>query len=125
MKKRVGIFIAILVALLLVYIIGSGFLKSGNIEIQNYTISNDGKEITLDIGNDASSGYVRKATIYQQQGGKLYIDFYYTFGGINSIVGAKTQFTLPLEDDTTIIAVYRDTNAYEKALQKDSNGIWQ
>lgn len=63
--------------------------------------------------------------ISQQMGGKLYIDCYAAFGGINGRIGAKNSFTLPLDADTTIIGIYRNTNCYEEILHKDADGNWQ
>lgn len=90
-----------------------------------YSISDDGGEITLNMGVASSSGYIRKVVIHQQEGGKMYIECYSAFGGINGNIGAKTVYTLPLDEETTTIGIYRNTNAYEEVLKKDSDGVWQ
>ena len=58
-------------------------------------------------------------------GGKLYIDCYAAFGGINGRIGAKSSFTLPLDADTEMIGIYRNANCYEEILHKDADGSWQ
>ena len=68
-----------------------GFLRNGSVYMDGYSVSGDGREITLDIGVAASRGYIRKAAVSQQYGGKLYIDCYSAFGGINGRIGAKKQ----------------------------------
>lgn len=93
--------------------------------MDGYSVSGDGREITLDIGVAASRGYIRKMEISQQMGGKLYIDCYSAFGGINGRIGAKNSFTLPLDEDTEIIGIYRNKNAYQEVLHKDEDGIWR
>jgi len=55
----------------------------------------------------------------------MYLDCYNAFGGINGSIGAKTSYTLPLNEDTTMIAIYRNSNAYEEVLTKDRDGVWQ
>lgn len=125
MTKRLLIVVTFLLVAFLIYFIGSGFSKNGCVYIGEYSVSEDGKEITLDIGVAASTGYIRKAVIHQQEGGKLYIDCYSAFGGINGSIAAKSEFVLPLAENTTVIGIYRNENCYEEILHKDANGIWQ
>lgn len=99
MKKKVTIGIIVAVVLCGGYFIGSGFLKNGSVYVKEYSVSGNGREITLDIDTAASVGYIRKMAVSQQMGGKLYIDCYAAFGGINGRIGAKNSFTLPLDED--------------------------
>ena len=100
-------------------------MKNGSVYVKEYSVSGDGREITLDIDTAASVGYIRKMAVSQQMGGKLYIDCYAAFGGINGRIGAKNSFTLPLDEDTTMIGIYRNKNAYQEVLHKDEDGIWR
>ena len=125
MKKKIAIAVIAVLVVFLISFIGTGFLKNGSAYIDEYAVSEDGSEITLDISVASSAGYIRTATVHQQEGGKLYIDCYSAFGGFNGSVGAKNRFTLPLEEDTTIIGLYRNANCYEEVLQKDADGVWQ
>lgn len=125
MKKKVTIGIIVAVVLCGGYFIGSGFLRNGSVYMDGYSISGDGREITLDIDTASSVGYIRKMEISQQMGGKLYIDCYAAFGGINGRIGAKNSFTLPLDEDTEIIGIYRNENCYEEILHKDADGSWR
>ena len=110
MKKRAFIVLLIILVLLLTYFIGTGFMKNTSAYINDFSVSEDGSEITMNVGVSSSMGYIREVSIYQQEGGKLYIDCYSAFGGLNGSIGAKSVFTLPLDKDTTIIAIYRNTN---------------
>ncbi len=129
MKKKAAVafttIVIIIAVMLLIYFVGSGFMKNSSAYIGEYAISEDGREITMNIGVASSIGYIRKASVHQQGGGKLYIDCYSAFGGINGHIGAKTSFTLPLEEDTAIIAIYRNKNSYEEVLYKDIDGVWR
>ncbi len=124
MKKRIIIFSVAAILLLATFVIGSGFLKVGTVYVQDVSVSEDGQEITVEIENASSAGAVRKAVIRQQEGGKLYVDFYAAFGGINGTLGAQTAFTFPLKEDTAVIGFYRSPNAYEVVLQKNADGNW-
>lgn len=125
MKRKIGIAAILILAIYLLYFFGTGFLKIGSAYISDYAVSEDGREITLDIGVAASAGFIRSVEIYQQEGGKLYIDCYSAFGGFNGSIGAKSSFTLPLDEDTESIGIYRNTDCYEEVLRKDAEGVWQ
>lgn len=125
MKKKIFAVLGIVIALILIYFVGSGFMKNTSAIINDYSVSTDGKEITIKIGISSSMGYIRDVSVHQQHGGKLYLDCYSAFGGVNGSIGAKDTFTFDLNDDTTIIAVYRNSNAYEEVLVKAEDGSWQ
>ena len=125
MKKVIIISAIVIIAIIGTYLIGSGFVKESEAFISDYTVSADGSEITIDVGVASSIGYVRKVSVHQQQGGKLYLDCYSAFGGINGSWGAKSTYTIPLDENTTTIALYRNNNCYDVVLEKDSEGVWQ
>ena len=125
MKKKIIIVLAVGLFLFLVYFFGSGFTKNSTAYIGEYIISEDGTEITIEVGVASSIGYIREVAIKQQEGGQMYLDCYNAFGGINGSIGAKAVYTLPLNEDTTMIAICRNSNAYEEILTKDSDGVWQ
>ena len=125
MKKKAVLVIGIIVAVFLIYFVGSGFMKNSSVYIGDYAVSADGTEITIHTGVASSAGYIRKASINQQYGGKLYLDFYSAFGGINGSIGAKNTYTFTLDEETNIIGIYRNSNCYEEVLTKDDGGLWQ
>ena len=83
MKKK--IFAAIVIASLLagIYLIGSGFIKNTSAFISDHRVSADGRELTIQMGVSSSAGFIRDVKVHQQQGGKMYLDCYSAFGGIN------------------------------------------
>ena len=124
MKKKVFIALLAILVLLLAYWVGTGFMKNTSAYISDFSVSEDGSQITVQVGAASSAGYIRKAAVHQQEGGKLYIDCYCAFGGLNGSIGAKSVFTLPLDEDTAVIAIYRGANCYEEILKKDDDGVW-
>nr|WP_294682544.1 hypothetical protein [uncultured Anaerotignum sp.] len=125
MKKNAGIVIGLLVAVCCVYVFGSGFLKNPNVYIEKYTLQADGTEMTIHTGVAASAGYIRRAAVAQQEGRKLFLDFYSAFGGVNGSIGAKNVYTIPIKEDTDFIGIYRNSNCYEQVLAKNADGTWQ
>ena len=74
-RKELAIVLAGLVALavLCAILIAPGFSKQGNAHIIDFSVSEDGSEMTISIGLFTSMGYVREVSEHQQQGGKLYL----------------------------------------------------
>lgn len=122
--KITVIVLAVIVFLAALYLIVPGFTKQGNAYISDYVVSEDGSEITIKVGVSTSIGYVRKVSVHQQHGGKLYLDCYSAFGGINGSWGAKSEYTIPLDAETETIAIYRSTNCYDTVLEKMDDGKW-
>ena len=127
MKKPARIVIialAVIVALTAAYLVAPGFAKMGNVYIADFRVSEDGSEMTITVGVSTSIGYVRRVSVHQQHGGKLYLDCYSAFGGINGSWGAKNEYTIQLDDDTEMIAIYRSPDCYDPVLKKGDDGVW-
>ena len=126
-KKIVVSALVIIVALAASYVILTGFTKRGGVFIADYSVSEDGTEMNLTVGVATSIGYVRKVSEHQQQDGTLYLDCYSAFGGINGSWGAKSDYTIQIDEDTERIAIYhaRSSDGYDVVLEKDENGEWQ
>ena len=124
-KKTIIIILTIIIALAVSYLIAPGFSKQSSAFITNFSVSEDGTEMTITVGVATSVGYIRKVSEYQQHGGKLYLDCYSAFGGINGSWGAKNEYTIKLNEDTEMIAIYRSANCYNTVLEKDEDGKWQ
>lgn len=124
MKKTIIIFVGIVLVLGALYVLGSGFTKAGSAFIQDYAVSDDGTSMTITVGISGSVGYIRKVSVRQQEGGKLHLDCISAFGGINGAIGAKSEFVIPLDENTNMIGLYRNGNTYEVVLEKDASEEW-
>jgi len=124
--KRIA-WIALVVAAVLVLscFIATGFNENPNVALVDYTLSEDGREITLHVGVMTSIGYIRG---FRDSGGGVkphYLTFYSCFGGINSSLGAKRSFTLSLSGEDSQIYFNRAGGGYELVLEKDEiTGQW-
>lgn len=127
MKKKtiVLVTIAVFMALLLSFFVGSGFQKRTDVVLYDYSLSEDGEELTFYAHVSSSMGYIRG---FSDKGGGVkphYLTFYATFGGFNSSFGAENQFTLELDENDTEIYFSRADGGYELVLQKDAEtGEW-
>ena len=125
MKKRIIAVIVILAVLVALFFIGTGFQKRMDVVLVDYSVSEDGTEITLDVGIPTSTGYIRG---FKDNGSGVkphYLTFFSTFGGINSPIGAEHSFQLELTSDDTEIYFNRPEGGYELILVKDEEtGQW-
>ena len=126
MKKKVLIIISLIIALVLILFIGTGFTKNPNVVIREYSVNEDGSKLNFTVGMPFSIGYTRG---YKNKGGGVkshYLNFYNTFGVINSAWGAKFDFVLELDEDDTEIYFNRSGGGYELVLQKNQEtGEWE
>ena len=123
MKKWLCIVPAVLLCLCLLWGIGTGFMKNNSVLIRDWSVSDDGTELTLTACPTSSVGSLRKVT-YRQQNGRLYLDFYAAFGGLNGRSGAGDVITVPLIGDTRAVAV-RQRGGYTDVLVRDEVNGWQ
>ena len=118
-KKKMLAAIAVILVLVSVYLVGTGFQKRTDVFLEEYSVSEDGTEMTFTTGIPSSMGYIRG---FKDNGGGLkphYLTFYSTFGGLNNSFGAKQDFKLELDPDDTEIYFARPDQGYELVLVKD------
>ena len=126
MKKKTLIIIFLIIVLSLILFIGTGLTKNPKVEIIKYSLEEDGSKLNFTIGIPDSIGYTRG---YKNKGGGVkshYLNFYNTFGLINSNLGAKFEYVLELDEDDTEIYFNRANGGYELVLQKNKEtGNWE
>ncbi len=125
MRKKIIVVIAIILALIVGFLVGTGFQKRTDVVLFDYSVSEDGTIISLGVQVSSSMGYVRG---FKDDGGGVkphYITFYNTFGGLNSSFGTVNTFVLEVEPDDTEIYFNRPNGGYELVLVKDEEtGEW-
>jgi len=118
--------ITALAVLFATFFVGSGFSKRTDVGLADYSVSSDGRTITLSTAVFSSMGYTRG---FVDKGGGVkphYLVFYSTFGGLGSSLGAKHEFVLELGKDDTEIYFNRAGGGYELVLEKNPDtGEWR
>ena len=125
MKKTLLIILIIIVLVVITLFIYSGFRKRNDAVINNYLVSDDRKTMKLSVEVASSIGYVRDIDVVYI-GNRMYISFYSTFG-LNSSIGAKSEFEINLDEMcTTDIYLLRENSEYRLVLTKDkSTEMWE
>ena len=122
MKKAVCALGALLLALALLFVY-SGFGRRTDVYVGEFQVSEDGKTLTMHTGIWSSMGYTR-AVRTERVGTILQCTFYTAFGDLNSKIGARSVFAVPVEDCTQI-AFFRGDGQWDTVLQKDpATGMW-
>ena len=127
MKKKSIILIVIIAIIVLVlsFLVGTGLNKRTDVVLFDYSVSEDGTQLTFNVHVMSSMGYIRG---FEDNGGGVkphYLTFYSTFGGLNSSLGAKSEFVLELTEDDEEIYFNRADGGYELVLQKnEETGEW-
>lgn len=118
--------IAVIVILTASFFVGTGFIERTDVILTDYSVSEDGTQITLNASVSSSMGYIRG---FKNNGGGVkphYLTFYSTFGGLNSKFGAKNEFVLEVNEDDSEIYFNRAGGGYELVLQKNTEtGEWE
>lgn len=123
--KKLIIFVSAKLLAAVIWLTATGFTVQTTAYIDDFSVSEDGSELSLRVGVSASMGYVR--AFRDEDGGEKNhtLKFYSAWGGLNSSLGAKNEFTLPLSNEDTEIYIYHGENGYDLALQKDEDtGEW-
>ena len=126
-KKTAAIAVLTVLGVLVLLAAASGFLPQTSAYLtDDFVVSEDGRQLTFRVGVASSMGYVRAC---KDEGGGVkphYLKFYSTWGGLNSPLGARQEFTLELAPEDTEIYVYHGRGGYELALKKDAaSGEWK
>lgn len=124
MKKKILITLVAFTVIMVGVLLYSTGGKMGGIFLDEYSVSEDGSQMTLKVGVASSVGYVRTFK-ERQQDNKKYITFYSTYG-LNSKIGADNEFTINLDQNLEEIYFYRGEEGYVLLLQKKNEAnTWQ
>lgn len=123
--NALAIAVILIIVLIIGYLFGTGLLKRGDVALTDFQVSEDGTKLTFSTTITTAMGYTRG---FKDNGGGVkshYLDFYSTFGGLNSRFGAKNHFELELGKDSSEIYFRRGDGGYELMLEKNQEtGIW-
>lgn len=120
MKMKPGFMIFSLVVVMGLMLLRTGG-KVADVFLDNYSMSETGNVMTLEVGVESSIGYIRgyKAS---DDGNKKHITFYSTYG-LNSNMGAKNEFEVELQPSCNEIYFYSKNGIFKLILQKTMKQI--
>ncbi len=116
-----------MVIIMIITILAMVFLLTGKVRtdvyLEDFSISQDGKTMILNVEVSSSGGYIRKIK-QVSEGSNRYYTFYSTFG-INSKIGAKKNFEIEIDQNMEQIYFYTGAKDYKLVLIKDYIEGWK
>lgn len=126
MKKALAVLVLVITSFVILRFVGTGFIERYDVCLSDYSVSEDGLELTFTTVIFSSMGHTRG---FRDDGGGVkphYLTFYSTFGGLNSTFGAKSEFVLMLDENDTEIYFADIGGGYKLVLKKDEkSGLWE
>lgn len=124
MKKCMSVLAILIIIAVGVLFVSAGFNKRTDVYLQDFSVSEDGSVITVKTALGGSMGYIRDIEIKRVNNG-IHCSFYCAFGGLNSSIGSKNRFEIPLDDSSAKIYFDRGNGAEDLVLEKDAAAnIW-
>lgn len=126
MIKKLLIILLVCLLIFAAVFIGLGFVPRTDVFLVDYTVSQDGSQIELQVAVASSMGYTR-AFRSKQGGFNEYVTFYSAFGGFNSKIGARSSFVLDVDAiNCDEIYFYHGNGGYQLVLQKNpETNVWE
>lgn len=118
MKKKIGVIVILSFIIVFVLLFLSTGGKITGVMLTDYSISEDGNVLTIEVGLASSMGYIRTLKT-SEDANKKQITFYSTYG-LNSNIGAKNEFQVELPLSCDEIYFYSGNDGYKLKLQKNS-----
>ena len=110
--------------LLITTFIGAGFSLNQNVQLADFSVSEDGTEIIVKPLVNTPAESLRKYTYFENDQA-IFIDFIYSFGIGPLIFGEKEEFTIKVNENCRGVFFLRE-DGYELVLYKnDETGLWE
>ena len=125
MKKILPIVLAFLIgAAAGALFVMPGFHKRTDIDLQKFSVSDDGSIVTVQTFPEGSMGFIR-AMEAKQFGDEIHCSFYSCFGGLNSSFDAKSRFEIQADDSAEKIYFDRGMSFDQLILERDAGtSVW-
>ena len=117
MKKKIIVILFIIIIIIIALFFANGFRKRTDVVLRDYSVTEDGKTMTLNIDITSSMGYARDLKV-KQGGENKYITFYSTFGFLNSKIGAKSEYEIELNPYCNEIYFYKGDGGAKAPIKK-------
>ena len=122
MGKKLAVILLCVVVLLVAWCIATGMMTRSDVYIYDYSVMENANVLTVKVGVSGPMGYLRDCRVVSGADGQLRLRFYAAFGGLNSSIGAKNVFPIPLDGDTDRITLENGRVLLEKNKQ---TGQWE
>ena len=117
-----GIAIALVIAL---YFVFTGMSIRTDVFIGEFSVLPSGGVMTVRAGVAGSMGYIRACRNVSGDPQRVELQFYSAFGGLNSSLGARSVFLIPLDPECTEIYIRRHYGMALVLQKNQETGQWE
>ena len=122
--KWISIPLCVLVALVVFYMVTTGLTRRADVFLWDYSVTEFSDVVTIQIGVGSSMGYVRDMKNVSEDEGRMELEFYSAFGGLNSSWGAEDVFVLRPDKECREIYFRSYDDGWRLVLERDADGNW-
>lgn len=116
----------ILTALLVgVWIISTGLMTRMDVYLAEWSVMPSGDVMTIKVGVAGSMGYIRACSDVSKDPETVCLRFYSAFGGLNSDMGARNVFAIPLTDECREVCFIRADGIRTVLCKNENTGVWE
>ena len=123
--KRFCVAVVVVALLIGLWIIGTGLLTRTDVYVAEWTVMPSGDVLTVKVGVAGSMGYIRDCRDVSKDPEVVCLRFYSAFGGLNSNMGARNVFTVPLREGCREVCIVRADGLQTVLRKNEATGMWE
>lgn len=103
----------------------TGMVVRKDVYIVEYSVLPSGNAMAIGVGIAGSMGYIRDYRNVSQDPTTMELQFFSAFGGLNSRLGARNTFLIPLDNTCTHIYISTYQGPRLVLVKNNDSGIWE
>ena len=123
--RKLLITAGVILAVVALYFVLTGLSVRTDVFLVEYSVLPSGGVMTVRAGVAGSMGYIRSCRDVSQDPGKVELQFYSAFGGLNSALGAKSLYMIPLAPECTELYIRRGSDTVLTLIKNTETGQWE
>ena len=125
MMKKLLVTVLLVFAMIVGWIVGTGLMTRTDVILGEWSVMPSGDALTVKVGVAGSMGYIRACSDVSKDSEVVQLRFYSAFGGLNSDMGARNVFVIPLAEDCREIRFERGGGSQPVLRKNETTGEWE
>ena len=125
MMKKLLITVLLMIAVIIGWIVGTGLMTRTDVYLAEWSVMPSGDVLTVKVGVAGSMGYIRAYRDVSEGPEIVRLRFYSAFGGLNSHMGARNTFVIPLSDECREVCFVRADGIQTVLRKNETTGEWE
>lgn len=125
MIRHLAVAVLLIVALIGCWTVGTGWMARADVYLGEWSVLPSGEAITVRVGIAGPMGYIRDCKDISTDPETVALRFYSAFGGLNSDMGARNVFVIPLNEECKEIRFERVKGSQSVLRKNEHTGEWE